>query len=139
MTNSDLSADPRPCPSCGSAVCWRLPSGAVRCECDGDPVPEGSTLVVMARHLGGPAFWEPHPWAAPVVDNPEPLDLIDPDELTPCPKCGKLELWQNILGGWRCEHCDPQPQRAVRFQRSSETVVRRAKQGRSATPERKTQ
>ena len=24
----------------------------------------------------------------------------------PCPTCGSLELWQDILGGWHCQHCD---------------------------------
>ena len=31
----------------------------------------------------------------------------------PCPKCGSLALWQDILGGWHCQHCE-----GAKFQRS---------------------
>ncbi len=59
------------------------------------------------------------PTEAPTVDQDEtiealelgpdgwPLDCVDPDELTPCPKCGTLELRQSIAGNWRCQRCDP--------------------------------
>lgn len=107
-TFTSLNADPRPCPACGSAVAWRLPDGSIACDCGGGPVPAGSTLIVLARLPRG-GVWELHPWNTPVVEDPGPKDLVDPDELTPCPKCGKLELWQNVVGGWRCEHCDRVP------------------------------
>ena len=28
------------------------------------------------------------------------------ETLPPCPTCRSLELWQDILGGWHCLHCD---------------------------------
>ena len=36
-----------------------------------------------------------------------PTDSIDPNELTPCSTCGTLELWQTLVGNWRCQRCDP--------------------------------
>jgi hypothetical protein len=30
----------------------------------------------------------------------------DLDALAPCPACGSLDLWQTIVGNWRCQHCD---------------------------------
>lgn len=70
----------------------------------------------------GPAMW-PVPWltdlaVAPCPASPVPVpvvtvavpegaddcDTIDPP--APCPKCGSLELWQDLLGGWHCQRCD---------------------------------
>jgi hypothetical protein len=35
-------------------------------------------------------------------------DIIDEvDLLTPCSTCGTLELWQTLVGNWRCQRCDP--------------------------------
>ncbi len=31
-------------------------------------------------------------------------DLPEPGE--PCPKCGSLEAWWDLLGGQHCQHCD---------------------------------
>ena len=36
-----------------------------------------------------------------------PVDSIDADAVTPCPVCGSLELWESLMGGWRCMRCDP--------------------------------
>ena len=36
-----------------------------------------------------------------------PASCIDPDELTPCPECDTLELWQSLAGNWHCQNCDP--------------------------------
>jgi hypothetical protein len=38
---------------------------------------------------------------------PDDLDLIEPDEVPVCPQCGLMEMWQSVLGNWRCERCDP--------------------------------
>jgi len=32
-------------------------------------------------------------------------EVIDPPG--PCPKCGRLELWETLAGDWRCLRCDP--------------------------------
>lgn len=34
-------------------------------------------------------------------------DTVDVRDTTPCPKCGSLELWENLVGNWRCLRCDP--------------------------------
>ena len=49
-------------------------------------------------------------------------DLLDPDELEPCPLCGSLELWQTVAGTWRCQHCD-----AAALQRSRDLAERAAR------------
>jgi len=33
------------------------------------------------------------------------LQAIDPPD--PCPTCGTFELWQTLVGNWRCLRCDP--------------------------------
>jgi TubC N-terminal docking domain len=43
-----------------------------------------------------------------------PIDSIDPNELSPCPTCGRYEFWQSGAGNWRCEHCEP-PTTALRL------------------------
>lgn len=61
-----------------------------------------------------------------------PLDCLDPAEVTPCPKCGTLELWQSVVGDlyaktdgrWRCQICDP-PAAAERFLERSERIRQR--------------
>ncbi|GAA4435812.1 hypothetical protein [Bremerella cremea] len=48
-----------------------------------------------------------------LLSRPEPTDeaswpdTIDGHALEPCPKCGTLELWENLAGNWRCLRCDP--------------------------------
>lgn len=46
-----------------------------------------------------------------VVHSEEPEEdwpeSIDARKVEPCPKCGTLELWQNLVGDWRCQRCDP--------------------------------
>ena len=68
-----------------------------------------------------------------------PTDCIDPNELTPCPKCGTLELWQSVAGDlfglapgrWRCVKCDP-PTTARRLVEAKKRIRRRMN-GRNAT------
>lgn len=38
------------------------------------------------------------------TDWPETIDIRD---VTPCPNCGSLELWETMAGTWRCLRCDP--------------------------------
>jgi len=49
-------------------------------------------------------------WEAPSFPGPAPwwavstwAELPNPD---PCERCGSLELWQDLLGGWHCQHCE---------------------------------
>ena len=35
----------------------------------------------------------------------EAMEIIDPPD--PCPECGTLELWETLVGNWRCLRCDP--------------------------------
>ncbi len=53
-----------------------------------------------------------------------PAGAIDPAELHACQKCQSLELWQNLLGAWRCMHCDP-PHDAIRLLERAERIRRR--------------
>ena len=52
----------------------------------------------------GIAYWE-----RPGIEHFE--DIKPPD---PCPKCNSLELWQNVLGDWKCMICNP-PTTALRL------------------------
>jgi hypothetical protein len=73
------------------------------------------------------------PITDPIGPDGWPVDCIDPDELTPCPKCGTLELWQSAAGDlfgltpgrWRCMKCDP-PTAARRLAEAAERIRRRA-------------
>ena len=73
------------------------------------------------------------PIAEPLGPDGWPVDCIDPNELTPCPKCGTLELWQSAAGDifgltsgrWRCMKCDP-PTAARRLAEAAERIRRRA-------------
>ena len=33
------------------------------------------------------------------------VEEVDPPD--PCSACGSLELWETLLGSWRCLRCDP--------------------------------
>ena len=50
-----------------------------------------------------------------------PLDSVDPNELTPCTKCGTLEQWQSLTGTWGCVRCEP-PAKARRLREWVEKV-----------------
>jgi len=73
------------------------------------------------------------PIAEPIGPDGWPVDCIDPNELTPCPNCGTLELWQSVAGDlfgltpgqWRCMRCDP-PTAARRLAEAAERFRRRA-------------
>lgn len=57
-------------------------------------------------------------WDAIVAESDGPpadlqsIEVTDPPD--PCPKCGTLELWQSLVGNWRCLRCDP-PTKARRL------------------------
>jgi hypothetical protein len=58
-----------------------------------------------------------------------PATSVDPDELTPCTRCGRLELWQSVAGDlfgltpgrWRCVYCEP-PLAANRLREQTERI-----------------
>ena len=43
-------------------------------------------------------------WIHPDYVSEDLEETASPD---PCAQCGTLELWQTILGNWRCLKCDP--------------------------------
>lgn len=51
-----------------------------------------------------------------------PVGSILMGDLDPCPKCGTLELWKNLLGEWRCQRCDPISERALKFMEDVELL-----------------
>lgn len=68
----------------------------------------------------------------PVGPDDWPADYLDPDELTPCPRCGTLDQWQSIAGDlfattpgrWHCMKCDP-PKTARRLAETAARIRRR--------------
>ena len=77
-------------------------------------------LPTIVREAFTEAGWECECWLEsssrpPPKPAPDPWDsAIDPDEITPCPKCGTLEAWWGGTGRQRCLRCDP-PTRARRL------------------------
>jgi hypothetical protein len=61
-------------------------------------------------------------WERPSVKH---LEVIDPPGL--CPKCNGLELWQNILGNWRCMKCEP-PATAMRLLKRLDKILKKKPQ-----------
>jgi hypothetical protein len=97
---------------------------------DGDPrSPSDGTEAVLApdrQRADDESPSEPADDSATRVVGPDgwPVDSIDPDELTPCPTCRTLELWENLEGDWRCMRCDP-PITSRRVQELAERIRRR--------------
>lgn len=50
------------------------------------------------------------------------LEIIAPPP--PCGKCGRLDLWQDVAGGWHCLRCDP-PTVARRLRREAARIRQR--------------
>ncbi len=83
----------------------------------------------LAESAGKPAVALPPVAVAPSPEAP-PLAVqpagdgwesaIEPPP--PCPKCGSLELWQDLLGRWHCQHCE-----ATKFQRGLRLAERAAR------------
>jgi hypothetical protein len=78
---------------------------------DGEPADVGAgadcdfAAWVQRPGADGRMGWEP-------PDLPEAArwwaraDADESPEASPCPRCGSLEAWQIVAGGWRCQHCD---------------------------------
>jgi hypothetical protein len=43
----------------------------------------------------------------------------------PCPSCGTWELWQSLLGDWRCVNCNP-PLEAARWRENALRLKKRS-------------
>ncbi len=63
------------------------------------------------------------PWAdeQPYATTSGWSDALDDWPAPPCAVCGSLELWQTMLGEWRCHHCNP-PTASRRFLRHAERI-----------------
>lgn len=61
-------------------------------------------------------------------------EIVDPDLVGACPKCGKTYTVETCRGQWRCWWCDG-PDAAKRKKRSVE-LLQRAEQIRQTTPAR---
>lgn len=130
---AELLAMLRPAPevariASNAAAVWQ----AALDRLEGDPLFSPDLMEVLRA---GDARWandEPHSEAAndpapePVGPECELVDYIDASGLTPCPKCGTLELWQTLAGNWRCLHCDP-PTTSRRLAESAARIRRRSK------------
>jgi len=80
-------------------------------------------VLMQTREYGQNA--PPDPGSGPA----EPAaweDGIPIETVLPCPRCGSYELWQTLLGEWRCMHCD-----AAAFRRSQRLRERAARQRRT--------
>lgn len=79
----------------------------------GGTVPTAAQPVTLSEPI-------PQPVAFDIMTDPLMIesdwtaweDCIAPPP--PCPKCGGLELWESMAGGWRCMLCDP-PTAALRL------------------------
>ena len=91
------------------------------------PTPDTSTIDPTdsdtALHATDETTPEPTDDSGPEVFGQDgwPLDSIDPEELDPCSECGTLELWQTLMGNWRCLRCDP-PTKARRLRERAAQV-----------------
>lgn len=71
--------------------------------------------------------WQPDEPEA-VQDARWDADALEPDDVPPCPKCGSLEQWESMAGGWHCMACDPPhksnllERKAARFRRLAGTM-----------------
>ncbi|MGA2032939.1 MAG: hypothetical protein ABSG68_11820 [Thermoguttaceae bacterium] len=102
-------------PTCPTPATWPPPWLAEAAE----KLPAGP--IFTPARLSESAAPAPVP-TLPVTGPPEEdgCEIIDPP--APCPKCGSLELWQDLLGAWHCQHCD-----GAAFRRSCELLKRAAR------------
>ena len=76
------------------------------------PPPPGRESA-SSKTLSAPSLDLPPGWAVDAVD------AVDPP--APCPVCGSMELWLDMLGRYRCQHCE-----ANQFRRAMRWAVRAA-------------
>jgi hypothetical protein len=75
-------------------------------------------------------------------ENPSPLFIAEPEpeeklvEIDCCSKCGSLDMWQSIIGEWRCRKCRPPYPGSARFIRAAlRCKAKYARQAALATPD----
>jgi hypothetical protein len=79
---------------------------------DGEPAEDGqtgSTIVEVADGKTVPIGTVSEPVLPTVVDIPEPEPAVPFEQLPepkPCPQCGGLDKWWDILGGEHCTECE---------------------------------
>jgi hypothetical protein len=96
---------------------------------DGAPVagaPRDGAPVAGDPRDGAPVAGDPRD-GAPVIDPQDPPDFLEVIEADgrriwqrpemvalevidfpdPCPVCGGIERWQDLVDGWHCERCEP--------------------------------
>ena len=74
------------------------------------PPPGRESESASSKTLSAPSLDLPPGWAVDAVDPP-----------APCPVCGSMELWLDMLGRYRCQHCE-----ANQFRRAMRWAVRAA-------------
>jgi hypothetical protein len=87
--------------------------------------------VITALRTAEPRWADDEPAdAAPTLSHAD--DELDtwPD---PCASCGSLELWQNVLGDWKCSKCEP-PTLSRRLARVAQRIKQLNPGGLDASP-----
>lgn len=75
------------------------PAGRVYLDGSPEAVAAIPSELVAAMEANWPALRR--------LATPEPTSYEEIDLPEPCTRCGSLELWQNCLGDWRCQSCNP--------------------------------
>ena len=87
-----------PVPACSIPAAWPPPWLAeTAAESSSPPLP---TAAEMSKPAGPAVASDPLP-TDPQDDGREVI--ASPPS---CPKCGSFDLWQTVVGNWRCQHCD---------------------------------
>ncbi len=69
---------------------------------------------VLAEYRLATARWVPY------VDDCDSEVVINPDDVPICPNCNQYADWQNPLGEWRCNKCQPPVEPSKRWRRLRE-------------------
>ena len=104
-------------PSCPTPAMWPPPWLA-------ESAGEAATVALS------PAAVAPSPETQPAVVQPAGdgwESAIEPPP--PCPRCGSLELWEDLAGKWHCQRCE-----AAGFRRSLQLAERAARLRKRARP-----
>jgi TubC N-terminal docking domain len=86
------------------------------CWCGSTRLIDGLSGRVWCDDCERPA-WLPIPEG--IVRANQTSEYIEPPD--PCDQCGTLELWQTLIGNWRCLHCEP-PTRARLLREQAEQL-----------------
>lgn len=110
-TLKDICSAVERVPTCSTPAAWPPPWLASASAVDPCPVPVRPAALQANEQ---PATVAVAPGGNAGEDDSEPA--------APCPKCGSFDLWQTILGDWRCQHCD-----AATWRRSRSVLERAAR------------